>query len=273
MNEMETILEQARQLFVTHAPADMLKQAMPFAIVCLVAGVGFSVLGAKTARFGIACAFSVLGGYVGAFFAREVGYSVPVCGLIGAFMIGVIAYQTFRLWVGLGAAIVLSAAVLGSFGYQRVLPHITEFQESLVDSPAAVDGSFALQTPEQQQVYLDRTPRDWAEGLWTFVSERDASAAPNGRALAIAAMVTGLCMGVLAVRWALILSTSIVGTMLVTTGMGTLLCRSVPDSYQAFQARPGLVGIGVGGFLVTSLIIQTMLTRSAPRSNANNGKS
>ena len=273
MNEIETILEQARQLFVTHAPAEMLTQAMPFAIICLVAGIGFSVLGAKTARFGVACAFSLLGGYIGAFFAREAGYSVPVCGMVGALMIGVIAYQTFRLWVGLAAAVVLSAAVLGSFGYQRVLPHMTEFQESLVDSPAAVDGTFALQTPEEQQAYLDRGPREWAEGLWTFVSERDASAASNGRALAIAAMVIGLCMGVLAVRWALIVSTSLVGTSLVTTGMATLLYQSVPDSYQAFQGRPGLVGIGVGGFLVTSLIIQTMLTRSAPAPNANSGKS
>jgi len=273
MNEIETILEQARQLFVSHAPAELLKQAMPFAIVCLVAGIGFSVLGAKIARFGLACAFAVLGGYIGAFFAHETGFSVPVCGLISALMIGTIGYQTFRLWVGLAAAVVLLAAVLGAFGYQRVLPHMTEFQQSLVDAPVAVDGTFALHTPEQQQATLDRGPREWAEGLWTFVTARDASAAPNGRALAVAAMVIGLCLGVLAVRWALIISTSIVGTSLVTTGMATLLYQSVPESYQAFEARPGLAGIGIGGFLVTSLIIQTMLTRNAPASNANSGKS
>ena len=68
-------------------------------------------------------------------------------------------------------------------------------------------------------------------------------------------------MGLLAVRWALILSTSLLGTSLVTTGLATLLTQSVPDSYQAFQNNPKLVGIGIGAFLATSLVLQTMLSR------------
>ena len=78
------------------------------------------------------------------------------------------------------------------------------------------------------------------------------------------ALLTGLCLGIVAVRWALILATSLVGTVLVTTAAATLLTRSVPESYQAFQSNPGLVGVGVGGFLVTSLILQTMLSRKSP---------
>lgn len=65
--EIASILEQARLFVLQHAPADVLKEAVPFAIICLLAGIGLSVLGAKLARFGIACAFVLLGGYAGAY--------------------------------------------------------------------------------------------------------------------------------------------------------------------------------------------------------------
>lgn len=179
-------------------------------------------------------------------------------------MIGVIGYHTFRLWVGLVAALVLSSVVLSVFGYQRVVPHMAEFQQTApiaaVDSPR----SFVLPSPEEQQAYHDRSPRQWAEELWAFVTQRDAQIEPNGKALGMLAPVTGLCLGVVAVRWALILSTALVGTALVTTAIATFLAHAAPESYQAFQNRPGLVGMGVGAFLVASLILQTMLTRKAP---------
>ncbi len=265
MNEdIASILEQARQFVLQHAPADLLREAVPFGIICLVAGIGLSVLGAKLSRYGFVCAFAVLGGYLGAFFARQTGFSAPVCAGIGALMIGVIAHQTFRLWVGVAAALVLSSATLGVFGYQQVLPYVGEFEQTVSQVPVEAGESFALPSPEQQQAYRDYSPRQWLQGLWAFVAQKDAQVERNGRALALGAMVTGLCLGVLAMRWALILSTSLVGTGFVTTAMATLLTHSAPQSYEAFQQHPVAIGIGVGAFLVTSLIIQTMLTRKAP---------
>ena len=107
--------------------------------------------------------------------------------------------------------------------------------------------AFVLPSPEQAEAYRNRTPRQWAEQLWNFVTEKDVLIERNGKAIALGAMVTGLCLGVLAVRWALILSTSLIGTALVTTAVATLLNDSVPSTYQAFSGNPGLVGMGVGG--------------------------
>lgn len=265
MNEdIAAILEQARLFVLQHAPGDLLREAVPFGIVCLVAGIGLSVLGAKLGRFGITCAFAVLGAVIGTFFARETGFSTPACGLVGALMVGVIGYHTFRLWVGLLVAVVLSSAVLGVFGYQRVIPHVAEFQQVSVTPTAESSGTFVLPSPEKQEAYLKRTPRQWAEDFWAFVAEKDGQIGQRTRSLALGAMITGLCLGVLAVRWALIISTALVGTALVSTGIAAVLTQSVPDSCAAFEQHPNVVGIGMGAFLVSSLIVQTMLTRKAP---------
>jgi len=271
--EIASILEQARLFVLQHAPADLLREAVPFGIICLVAGIGLSVLGAKLSRVGITCGFGLMGAYIGAFIARQTGFPVLVCGPIGALMLGVIGYQTLKLWVGLIAALVLSTAALGMFGYHRVVPHYSEFEQtasSVVEAP----GSFALPSPEEQQAYLERSPQQWAQEFWTFVTQKDANLERNGRAVALAAMITGLCLGVIAARWALIVSTSLVGTALVTTAIATLLTHSVPESYEAFHRHPSLVGVGVGAFLVSSLVLQTLLTRKAPDTKAEStGKS
>lgn len=266
-DEIIAILDQARVFVQQHAPSELLTEAVPFGIVCLVAGIGLSVLGAKLGRFSMTCGFVLVGGYVGSLFARETGFAAPICGLLGALMVGIIGYHTFRLWVGLLVAGVLSTVVLGVFGYQRVLPHVSEFERTGPAGVLVAPDTFSIPTPQQQQAYLARAPREWATGLWSFVTARDDHVERNGRALAIAAMVSGLCLGVLAVRWALILSTALVGTAMVTTSLATLLTHSVPGSYQAFRQHPSMVGIGMGAFLVSSLILQTLLTRKGPSGN------
>lgn len=266
--EILAILDHLRLFVQQHAPSELLTEAIPVGILCLVAGIGVSVLGAKLGRFAMTCGFVLLGGYIGSLFARETGFASPVCGLLGALMVGIIGYHTFRLWVGLLVACVLTAVVLGVFGYQRVLPHVSEFDHLGPVASASVTDPYTVPTPQEQKSYQNRTLREWAGELWSFVTAKDEHAAQDGRALALGAMVTGLCLGVLAVRWALILSTALVGTALVTTGLTGLLTRSVPGSYEAIQAHPNLVGVGMGAFLVSSLILQTLLTRKAPSGKA-----
>jgi hypothetical protein len=262
MNEIETLLEQARLFAVQHAPAEALKGAIPAALVMLMAGIGLSVLGAKLAKFALTAGFVVVGGALGSWFAREFAFQPLVCVIVGGLLVGLIAYQTFRLWVGVAAALVFSSFVLGTFGYQRVVPYVSQFEQQQVSVESPIQ--FALPSPAEQEAYRSRTPRQWASEFWSFLKQQDATVARNTKALAIVAMLTGLCLGILAARWALILSTSLIGTALVTTAMATLLTKSVPASYQAFQNNPGLAGIGIGGFLVTSLVLQTMLSRKSP---------
>ncbi|MBI4716197.1 MAG: hypothetical protein HY763_00170 [Planctomycetes bacterium] len=273
MNDISPVVDQVRLFMEQQLPTDPLTRAIPLALMLLVAGVALSVLGAKLAKPGIAVAFAGLGAMVGVAFGRDSALPTPLCALVAAAMMGAVGHLTFRLWVGLGTAAVFTLLTWGAFGYRNVLPYAAEFQ-GRSSSPAQVQsemGVMPLPVPGVEQ--LDRTPRQWAEDFWSFVAAKDAGVERDARMLGTAAMLTGLFLGVIAVRWMAILSTSLVGTALVVSGVGTLLTQLVPGVYQAVTAGPTILGIGVGGFLVTSLIIQTLITRKAPAAEpASSGK-
>jgi hypothetical protein len=271
MNDLTPIFEQARLFVDQHLPANVQAGAIAIPIFFLAAGIGLSVLGAKLSRFGFASAFIALGALGGYYFSRVSGIPAPICALVGAGMIGAIGHLTFRLWVGVAVAAVASSLVLAAFGYQRVVPHVAEFEQQnqmLTWSPVTGAAAFDLPTPQEQQAYRERTPQMWAEEFWAYVTAEDVNVQRHGKSLAMAALVTGLFLGVVAMRWALILATSLVGTAMVTTGAVTLFARFAPGSYQSFLNHPGVVGMGVGALLVTSLALQTMLTRKPPPDEA-----
>jgi len=264
MHDLTPILDQVRTFLTQHVPAELMARTVLVPLALLLAGIGISVLGAKLARPAMTAAFSLLGAYAGVVFAGEAGYPAPLGGLVGAGMSATIAFLTFRLWVGVATAVVLSAVGLGAFSYQRVAPHLAEFDGRMAWTPAATTAEFAVPTPAEQQAYLDRDPREWIREFWSFVASKDASVPQNSRLLGIAAFAGGLFLGVIAVRWMLILCTSALGTGLVVTSLATLFAQFLGGSYQTLQNRPGVIGMAVGAFLVTSLIIQTLLTRKGP---------
>ncbi len=275
MNDIQPILEQARAFIAQYVSPELMTRTAPLAIVLVVAGVGFSVLGAKVARPALTTMLGLVGAFAGARFARELGCAVTsgwpvppsvIGAVVGAVMLGTIAHLTFRIWVGAGTAAVLTALALGGFGVQRVVPHVADFDAAVTVSPLAGGEAFSIPSPGQQQTYRDRSPREWARQLWSFVTEKDASLERNSRLLGLGTAAAGLFLGVVLVRWMLILSTSLVGAALVTTGLATLFTHFVPGSYQAFVDHPAMVGMGVGGLIVTSLIVQTLVTRKPPTS-------
>jgi hypothetical protein len=269
MNEIQQIIEQFRLLTEQHLPAEMLPHVAWGGIVFLVVGAGLCVLGAKLARWGITCAFVGVGGFIGSQFAGIAGFPAVPCVAIGAAAVGIIAFMTYRLWVGVAAAVVLLGIALGVFGYDRIVPHVRSFEPAAVWSVGEeAAGDFTLLTPEQQDAYVNRTPGQWFRDLWTFVRERDADAPRLFQAVGLAATIMGLLIGVLAVRPTLILSTSLIGTFLVVSGLAALGQQFMPSVYQGGFNHPVVVGLMVGAFAISSIIVQTMLTRKTPSSRA-----
>ncbi len=271
MNEVASVLEQIRVFFIQHAPDKVPTGAVSVALICLVGGALLSVLGAKFARFGLTGAFVVLGGLLGSGFGSRLDFPQAACVPAGAVLFGIIGFQTFRLCVGLASAAVVSAVVLGVFGYQRVAPHVAEFDrvspwvisDRTDESIPGAAGEYKILTRDEQVAYVERSPSQWASEFWAFMNERDSRTARHGQAIALLTMLGGLCLGMVATRTALVVATSAIGTVLVTTGVATLLTHSVPETMQAFQSSPTLFGVGVGAFLMTSLVLQTMLMRKA----------
>ncbi|MCH7994395.1 MAG: hypothetical protein IIB57_08120 [Planctomycetes bacterium] len=262
MTELTPIFDQVKAFVEQNASSGVVNHSMLVAVMFLAAGVGLSVLGAKLARPGVVVALGVLGAYGGLIFARESGFSSIVCTAVGAGMVGTIAHLTFRLWVGVAAAVVLSSVALGTFSYQQIVPHVASFQDSLTTDT----GQFSLPSPAEQAEYRSRTPQQWANQFWAYVTARDAHVGRNGVLLGAGAALMGLFLGVVAMRWMLILSTSLVGTVFVTAAIGAIVFNLFP-SYRSLEVRPAVLSAGMGGFLVASLILQTMLTRKAPTSS------
>src|SRR5262245_7580547 len=107
MDQVAAILEQLRLFVMQHPPEHMPTGAIPVAAMLLVAGILLSVLGAKFARFGLTSAFVVAGGVLGDRFAFAFDFPRVICVAIGAVLIGLIGFQTFRLWVGVAVAALL----------------------------------------------------------------------------------------------------------------------------------------------------------------------
>jgi len=267
MDQVASILEQLRLFTIQHAPGGVPTGAVPVALILLLCGIAMSVVGAKFARFALTSAFVVAGGFMGDQFAHAFEFSRPVCVAGGAGLIGLIGFQTFRLWVGVAVAMFLSAMVVGGYGSNRLLPYLAEYTETSspdFGQPVPVgDTEFSLPTLNEQEAHLNRDPQVWFANFWKYVTERDPGVAHNVQALAILTALGGLCVGLMAVRPSLVISTSLIGTTMVVMGLGTLLSSSVSSAHASIQNNPRLIGLGVAAFLATSLVLQTMLMRKS----------
>ncbi len=275
MAEFSTKLEQLRMFLVQHLPTETFANAVPVAILVLIVGIAISVLGAKLARIGVTAGFVGLGAFAGYRFGLHTEFPPPLCALVAAGMIGVIGHLTFRLWVGAAVAVVLASLALGTFSYEKLLPHVTEFENTqMVAMPASAGGSagFAVPTPDEQQAYLKRSPRELATQFWDYANLQDVTIERRAQAIGLAALVTGLFLGVVAVRWALVISTSLLGTVLVAGSVGALFASFYPPSYQSFLSHPAVGGMAAGLFMLTSLSLQAMLTRKTPDECKESGK-
>ncbi len=265
MEQLLPVVDQIRNYIGIEVPV-VSDNAVLSAIAVLLLGVGISVFGAKLAKPGIIMLLSAAGGMIGVIFGREAGVQPAVCGLVSSAMFATVGFLTFRLWVGVLTAVVATMVVLGGLGYQRVAPHVGEFQTQVqAEAPyiaAQQVSDSANATATNGSLGLD--PTQWVQRFWLFVTQRDAGIQVTAKLIALAAMTIGLFVGVVAVRWMLILSTSIAGTMLVATGVTAILSQLMVGAYQSLLSKPAMLGMGAGGFLVSSLIMQTLLTRKAP---------
>lgn len=266
MTDLTPIFEHVREFAVQNIPSEFQERTVAIAAIFLVGGIGLSVLGAKLAKPAMTTVLGLLGALGGVVFARNTGIHEAIGGLVGAVMFGTVSHLTFRLWVGVASALVLSTLALGAFSYQEVVPHVKEFDGMMTWSPVEGQQKFTLPSPEEQAANIQPEFKEWASGFWAYATQQDERLPINTQLVGFGAAALGLFLGVIAVRWMLILATSIVGTGLVTTAVATTVAHYSPGSEQTFLSNAGVMGMGVGAFLVSSLILQTLLTRKAPES-------
>ena len=260
MNALHTIIDQLQSLTQQHVPPELLSHVVLMSIGIFLAGVAVSVFGAKLAKVGITGVFVLIGTLLGVYFARITGWPIAPCLLIAAAMVGAFGALTQRVWVGAMFAMVLTFIVMSAFSFQKIMPHVATFDPVAQWNTTELASMPALPMPEAE-VLQERTPDEWFSGLWQFVQEQDATVPVQGKAFILATGVIGLFVGVLAVRFALVFSTSLIGTLLVSAGLMGGIAQLWPAVYQRLFENPGIVSAGVSALMVSSLIVQTMLTR------------
>ncbi|MCO6436953.1 MAG: hypothetical protein J5J06_07690 [Phycisphaerae bacterium] len=240
----------------------------------LVGGGLLSVFGAKLARGGLTVALALGGMTIGAEYGARLGLPGPVAAILAGAMLGTIGFLTFRLWAGVLTGLVACGVAISVFGYREVAPHAADFQplpvQAMTVQAGVESGADAVVTPSGE--LIPPAPREWMQQFWAYVRSQNASLTSDAEPIIAAALLVGLFLGVLAVRAMLILSTSLLGTSLIFGGAITLLGQVFPTSLSAMERSPGAVGMALGGFLVSSLILQALLTRKRPEGEAERSK-
>ena len=250
-------------------PAEYAAPVLPVAVGMLVVGVVLSVLGAKLARFGIAAGFVLAGVAAASVIAPHVNWPFVAVVVLGIVIGWAFGHLLFRLWVGLGAAALCMALALGVFGSQVVLPHFLEY-----DPTPSFDGTFSLPDPVAPDLNIDNPDsveqalagvHERAEDFWLYVQSQEVDVNRHIALVGLVAGVIGLLVGSLLPRLTLIVGSSVMGTSLVMSGLAGLAARVFNiDLTRASTDHGGAILASSLVFLVASLVLQSLLTRSAP---------
>ncbi|MBU0607254.1 MAG: hypothetical protein KKI08_05175, partial [Armatimonadetes bacterium] len=210
--------------------------------------------------------FVGLGAWAGLGFAAAVDLSPYVCVPIAAVLIGMIGYHAFGFWVGLTMSAVLATVVVGGFSFLRLQPYVSSFETHLQTVTAPESDAFPLVSEAFPLTSAAEGPAACPAGAWLtqfggYLREQDASAARLGSALGATSVLVGMLLGLMAVRFALVVSTSVLGTLLAAGGAVMLLNEWGPSGMFGGGQSQTALGLGIGSFLVTSLCLQTVLTR------------
>lgn len=282
-----------QQFLTQHMPQGVTDKAGLGALGALVGGVFLCVLGAKLARVGMTLGWAAVGGAIGYKVAQVAGMPPAVGVLLFAAGIGAIGHLTYRIWVGLLTAGVITALVLGAFGYQRVAPRIAEYNartpgislaatdgggtesassggDASVSGGSAGDasgggstlgGGFTVPTTLEQAAYRQGQIRRELGEFWGFVKMQDLTVAAHAKALLATALVFGLLIGLSTIRLTLVLSTSLLGTLLVSSGVIGAINVMFPGFAVGAAQRPLINAAAMAVCLLISVILQVRLTR------------
>lgn len=259
METLSQVRDQLNVLFQQHVPPVALVST---AVTFIVIGLGMSVLGAKLARFAMTTAFALAGAVGGTLISQNWSVSAPVSILLTCITGGVIGFFFHRLWIGVATAGLFAAVAGGGFGVQSLLPSLSSYERmpSIVQMPETK--GFSVPDLQTQKSYLNPEFPRWAQGFWDYAKAQDPKVAEKLSLVTAAAALVGFLVGALAVRFTLIVITALLGTAMVTSGVFALAQQYQPALVQSGFDRPQIGLLAWGVFLLGSLILQTLVTRS-----------
>lgn len=264
MQNYEHLFDQLRAVAEHYLPIEAGQAVLPVAVASLLIGMVLSFSGAKLLRILIVGVFIIGGGACGYALAQSFDFSEVVGIAIGAIAIGAMGFFSYRLWVGIGCAILFACIGLSIYGEQNVLPRFIEYGDMIKARQLGGAGEFNVPSPETQASYMDPDPEEFIEGFWSYLNNQDQSVRRNLLGIALGTGVLGLLLGLLATRFMLVVSTAAIGTIMTATGAVTLLVRLKPETKQVFTDYPQWAVAMFISYLIASVAVQMLTTRKVP---------
>lgn len=246
-----------------HLPVGEAAPSLWPAAAAIVIGLILCLAGARLLRAGVVLAFAGAGAALGAQAAVRFDLSTIAGIVLGVIVVGLIGYVLFRLWIALFTGFVaLAIAACVTMG-PNLATVWQEFEDARISGGAVGDG-FALLTAEQQraarQTDLSRYCRDFLEHVWS----RYPGDARRLVVVLAAAFLAGASLGLFAHRWAIVLGTAALGTMLILAGLVPLISRYCPQVVERCDQRPNEVLIVLGIWALIAIVVQRRGLRPAP---------
>lgn len=228
-------------------------------LVAIIAGLFLVFRGMKSDR-SVVCGFAlVLGAWLGYKLSQLVGTPGPITSAVGAVVLTVVAYKTYRWWLAAGSVIVLfSLAIffqLGRGDLQRYLPTPDRA------GGAITDGMIELVSEEVQNRNLNPDWHAQYDQIKGKLAKELRDMGPTGWLLPAAAAILGGLLAFWALRVFSIVWLGFVGAIMFIFGASTLVCAQSPGTRDfLFSHAQVPAGIAIGLWLL-GLILQAKEAR------------
>lgn len=257
IEQIVDLVTPAFQFIRQHVPTGTLPGGDLVIASLLVLGVLVSTLGAKLAKPVVTLALTGVGAGLAARYGGLLNVPLTATIVVCALVCGTIGLLLFRLWVGVAAAGLAAVIAISIYGSGHVLPHFKTFPTT---APHTVGEYVIPDVPAEPRPPLDAL-REAAGDFRAHLVAQDADVEKYLLLTAAGAGAFGLLIGLLAARFTLVLTTALVGTVLVTTALGLAAQSYWPQAMESFPEHGREVDLAVLGFFVASLVLQSLLTR------------
>ena len=261
MDQLPSGIEPVLELIRYHVPPAWLSSALAGAGVVGFLGLILALWGTRVFRPVLVLAFAAGGAWVGLAGNQWLGLGQWFCLISAALVFGALGFVLYRLWVGVGWAALLVCAGLSVLGYRQALPHWEAFDQSRLTEAILAEDAFQPPTVEEQASFNQPDPAVVLGKFGSYLAENVPHIQRNALLIIVLVGVVGLLMGLVAVKFTVILASSLVGVSLLGSAVGYGLQRFEPEILERALGRPAAVWAGLGLAVVLSMAIQWFQVR------------
>jgi hypothetical protein len=204
----------------------------------------------------------LLGGWIGWQISIVAGTPGPISSAIGAIILTVVAYRTYKLWLAGGSVVVLFLLAI----VFQVGRGITDWNlPGMATSQSTRNTTVTLPTAEQQLKNLYPATTEELAKIKAKILEEMGKFGPSGWLIPVAGAIVGGLLAYWALRAFVVIWLGFIGAVMVVLGGSAVLCANWPPLRESIVARPEVCAVIALGLWLTGLLLQAKEARFPKR--------